>query len=85
VKFNFKGDFNESYGLIAEDVEEVMPYLVSYDKEGMPATVKYHELPALLLNEISAHQASITELERTIQRLKLKIDELEGKLNARVR
>src|SRR5690348_159041 len=72
VKFNFKGDFNESYGLIAEDVEEAMPYLVSYDKEGMPATVKYHELPALLLNEISAHQASITELERTIQRLKLK-------------
>lgn len=71
VKFNFKGDFNQSYGLIAEDVEEVAPYLVSYDQEGLPATVKYHELPALLLNEI--------------QRLKLKIDELEGKLNARVR
>jgi len=71
VKFNFKGDFNQSYGLIAEDVEEVAPYLVSYDSEGMPATVKYHELPALLLNEI--------------QRLKFKIDELEGKLNARLR
>lgn len=71
VKFNLKGDFTESYGLIAEDVEEVMPYLVSYDKEGLPCTVKYHELPVLLLNEI--------------QRLKLKIDELEGKFNARIR
>lgn len=71
VKFNFKGDFNESYGLIAEDVEEIMPHLVSYDKEGLPATVKYHELPALLLNEI--------------QRLKLKVEELEGKFNARIR
>jgi hypothetical protein len=71
VKFNFKGDFNQSYGLIAEDVEQVAPYLVSYDRDGIPATVKYHELPALLLNEI--------------QRLKLKVDELEGKLNARVR
>ena len=52
AKFNLKGDSNESYGLIAEDVEQVMPYLVSYDKEGLPATVKYHELPSLLLNEI---------------------------------
>ena len=39
-------------GLIAEEVNEVMPSLVVYDKYGDPQTVKYHDLPALLLNEL---------------------------------
>ena len=63
--FNYKGSTETRYGLIAEEVSEVMPNLVVYDKSGDPQTVMYHELPALLLNEI--------------QKLRKEIDDLKGK------
>jgi hypothetical protein len=40
------------YGLIAEEVEEVLPELVAYGNDGQPETVKYQVLPTLLLAEI---------------------------------
>lgn len=40
------------FGLIAEEVAEVFPELVVYDAEDRPATVKYHLLSSLLLNEL---------------------------------
>lgn len=53
-------------GLIAEEVEEVIPSLVLY-KNDEPDSVKYHDLPILLLQEI--------------QKLNRRIEYLEGKLN----
>jgi hypothetical protein len=52
--FNYKQDENkkQTWGLIAEEVQQVFPELVISDKEGLPFTVKYHELPVLLLNEL---------------------------------
>lgn len=40
------------YGLVAEEVEAVLPDLVAYDDAGQPASVKYHVLPGLLLAEV---------------------------------
>ena len=40
------------YGLIAEEVQAVMPELVAYGKDGQVETVKYHVLPTLLLAEV---------------------------------
>lgn len=40
------------YGLIAEEVEAVLPDLVAYGTDGRPETVKYHILPTLLLSEV---------------------------------
>jgi hypothetical protein len=62
-KFNYKGHGEKSGGLIAEEVHEVMPSLVVYDKQGDPQTVKYHELPALLLNELQKALKRINALE----------------------
>ncbi len=39
------------YGLIAEEVEKVMPDLVIYNAQGTPESVAYETLPSLLLNE----------------------------------
>jgi len=54
VVFNYKNHSPEetTYGLIAEEVAEIFPELVVKDKEGNPETIKYHELPILLLNEL---------------------------------
>lgn len=65
VSFTYKADpdHHVKHGLIAEEVEEVMPCLVSYDEHHHPYTVSYHELPALLLNEIQKLERRIRELE----------------------
>lgn len=64
VMFNYKGDpANVNPGLIAEEVNEVMPSLVVYEKDGQPLTVKYHDLPSLLLNELQKAVKRIEVLE----------------------
>jgi hypothetical protein len=66
--FNYKGSEETTGGLIAEEVAESMPSLVVYDKSGDPQTVKYHEIPALLLNE----------LQKAIKRIEYLEDQLKG-------
>lgn len=57
VQFRYKQRFSDGsspiqYGLIAEEVEQVLPELVAYDEHDQPMTVKYHVLPGLLLAEV---------------------------------
>jgi len=51
------------YGLIAEEVAEILPDLVVYDDEKQPFSVKYQDLPVLLLNEIKKLIKRIEVLE----------------------
>jgi hypothetical protein len=65
VSYVYKSDVNmqTQFGLIAEEVNEVMPNLVVYDKEGLPESVKYHELPIFLLAEIQKLRKEINALK----------------------
>jgi Chaperone of endosialidase len=47
------------FGLIAEEVDEHLSDLVARDAEGRAASVRYDELPALLLNELQKQQVQI--------------------------
>jgi septal ring factor EnvC (AmiA/AmiB activator) len=40
-----------SFGLVAEDVAQVSPELITRDEEGKPQTVRYEAVNAMLLNE----------------------------------
>jgi hypothetical protein len=75
--FVWKSTCELDYGLIAEEVVEVFPDLVAYNKDGIPETVKYNKLPVLLLNEVRklreinrdleerlAHQEALTAIIR---------------------
>src|SRR5262249_13549277 len=55
------------YGLVAEEVAQVNPGLVQFDKEGQPQTVLYHVLPSLLLNEAQKQHQHIDAQEKVIQ------------------
>lgn len=68
VTFNYTvgEDDSQQTGLIAEEVATLMPNLVVYDKQGLPQTVKYHELPALLLNELQKALKRIDALEEAL-------------------
>jgi len=64
------------YGLIAEEVADVMPDLAVFNADGSAETVKYHLLPALLLNvyqqqhrTIDAQAARITAQDQRIATL----------------
>ncbi len=65
VTFDFIGKnySSKQTGLIAEEVFDVMPSLVAHDKDGVIESVKYHELPVLLLNEIKKLKERIEVLE----------------------
>jgi hypothetical protein len=73
VTFNYKQHDNTvseedsaliQYGLIAEEVYEIMPELVSHNEDGEIESVRYLNLIPMLLNEI--------------QKLKKEIDQLKG-------
>jgi hypothetical protein len=64
--FKFKGDTDprpKQFGLIAEEVEEVFPDMVIYDKEGKAWNLAYQFLAPMLVNEIQKLQKRIIELE----------------------
>ena len=82
VKFNFKDDGRVGYGLIAEEVSAIFPYLcatqpqtketedgpvIDEEKEPIAFSVKYQELPVLLLNEIQKLSKRIEELEKLVK------------------
>lgn len=72
VSFRYKSEFAHGgerpleFGLIAEEVAEVMPELVVYDEEGRPGTVRYQHLIPLLLNELQEQQRAIARLSSQV-------------------
>lgn len=71
VRFTYNHDTSHSphYGLIAEEVKETYPELVVYDKAGNSYAVRYHELPAMLLNELQKHHLKFQKYDTKIQEL----------------
>jgi Chaperone of endosialidase len=66
VTFRYKAqpEGRTQFGLIAEEVEKVMPELVVCSSSGEVETVLYHEMPAMLLNELQKQQLQINELQK---------------------
>jgi hypothetical protein len=55
------------YGLIAEEVAEVAPDLVAFNRDGEPETVRFDSVNAMLLNEFLKEHKKVEEQERKIQ------------------
>lgn len=74
VSFNYKNDESKKkvYGLIAEEVEEILPEIVVYkdiDGERVPDTVQYHVLSPLLLGMIKQQKEIIESLKERCREL----------------
>ena len=65
-----KGEQPLQFGLIAEEVAEVLPELVVYDEEGQPYTVRYHLLSSMLLNELQKQERVNQEQEVELRLLR---------------
>ena len=88
VSYRYKQDPTGSmqYGLIAEEVEQVYPELVTHTEDGKVQGVRYDLLPALLINEIQKQasdakrkDAQIAELKRQVEAQRRAIAALKKK------
>jgi hypothetical protein len=77
-KPNANGDKPIQYGLIAEEVQDVLPELVVSNTDGQPETVAYHLLPAMLLNELQKEHGQLAAQETVIHAQASQIAKLEA-------
>ena len=73
------------YGLIAEEVNEVLPELVARSADGAIETVQYHVLPTLLLAEVQRLERERQRLERERMVLTERLDALEALVNTLIK
>ncbi len=82
VAFYYKPELDDTqtrqYGLVAEEVAQVAPQLVVYDKDGAPQTVRYHFVNAMLLNEVQKQRSTIARQQAEIQDLAARLAKLEA-------
>jgi hypothetical protein len=68
VAFYYKpeldGTHTRQYGLVAEEVAQIAPGLVIFDKDGRPETVRYHFVNAIVLNEVQKQRRLIEKQQR---------------------
>lgn len=78
VTFAYNADETDAthFGLIAEEVAEVLPSIVVNNEEGQVETVQYHILPVLLLNEMKKQQAIIDEQQTMLSQQAVSINDL---------
>ena len=71
VKFHYKQHQTDrwEFGLIAEELDDVLPDAVVYDTDGEPDTLQYHKLPAFCIAMLQRQQAQIVELQRQMHRM----------------
>ena len=74
VSFRYKPEIESTrprgFGLIAEDVEQISPDLVTHGNDGQVNAVRYDAVNAMLLNEFLKEHRKIEEQEATISELK---------------
>jgi myosin heavy subunit len=84
VTFRYKKEVEPSgvlsFGLIAEEVAEISPDLITCDKDGTPETVRYEAVNAMLLNEFLKEHRKVQEQEVTISELKKAMETVVAQL-----
>jgi hypothetical protein len=75
-----------AFGLIAEEVAEVVPDLVGGNRDGEPESVRYDQINAMLLNEFIKEHRKVEQQEAAIihlrQNFQSKLAEQQQKIEA---
>jgi hypothetical protein len=61
------------FGLVAEEVAEVLPELVVFDNEGRPESVKYRFLSSILLNEVQRQAEELRDVRARLRAVEKKL------------
>ncbi len=76
VTFDWKEGGRADFGLIAEEVAEVEPLMVTHNTKGEIEGVKYDLIGVVLINVVSEQQTQIDKQRTTIERQQQQIDGL---------
>jgi hypothetical protein len=80
VTFRYKTDpqAEQQYGLIAEEVAQVYPELVTKGADGQVQSVQYHQMIPMLLNELQHQQREIAEQSQQLAVQAQEITQMEA-------
>jgi hypothetical protein len=78
VTFDWKDRKEHDLGLIAEEVFDVEPLLVTHNDKGEIEGVKYDKLTIVLINALKDQQERIEDQRRQIENLNLRQDEFDS-------
>ena len=65
VSFQWKTNKNKSYGLVAQEIEQILPNIVSTNNEGFKS-VSYIQLIALLIDSVKTLQEEVNYLKQQL-------------------
>jgi len=86
VTFRYKKEVDSeralSFGLIAEEVAEISPALITRDEKGNPQSVRYEAVNAMLLNEFLKEHKAFVEEQGKVQEQGATIARLEQQVAA---
>lgn len=78
VSYNYIGSSDPDIGLIAEDVAELVPEMVTYNQDGLPEAVKYDKGVLYLLDIVRRQQAELAERDAVITQILERLERLEN-------
>ena len=83
VTFRYKKPFDDGskpvqYGLIAEEVADVYPDLVTRSADGQVETVKYQVLDSMLRSELQKQHGTIADQKEQIRSLEERLARVEA-------
>jgi hypothetical protein len=86
VTFRYKKEIDaegvRQFGLVAEEVEKINPYLMARDADGKPYTVRYEAVNAMFLNEFLKEHQKVQDLEKQVEKLAAGLQKVSAQLEA---
>jgi hypothetical protein len=82
VTFDWKQRGEHDLGLIAEEVAEIEPLLVTHNRNGKIEGVKYDQIGMVLINAVKEQQAQIQQQQKQIETLRKQNTALNARLRA---
>ncbi len=80
-RYNEQTDDKLQYGLIAEEVAEIMPELVIHNEQGDIQSVAYHMLPILLLQQHQKQQKLLADYAQQLDLLQQELVQIKSQLS----
>jgi len=77
VRYQWIEDGRADVGMIADEVAEVLPELVTFNDAGEPERLHYARLVAVLVEAAKEQQATVTEQQDQIDAMEARIERLE--------
>jgi len=77
--YQWKANDEHQYGVIAQEVEKILPYAVSTGNDGIKG-VSYNQLTPLLIEGFKSHESEITQLKKKVKIQQAEIDILKSKI-----